>query len=71
MDLWINDLRLAFRSLSARPGFTSIALLTLTLGIGLNSLIFSLVDAVMISPLPFRDPEKLVMVWETFERNGL
>ena len=71
MDFWIKDLRFAVRSLLARPGFAIIAGLTLTLGIGMNSLIFSLVNAVMIAPLPFQDADRLVMVWETFERNQM
>ncbi len=59
-----RDLRFAARILLRNPGFTAIAATVLALGIGVNSAIFSLVDAVMLKPLPFGDPERLVMLWE-------
>ncbi|MGW8267135.1 MAG: ABC transporter permease, partial [Longimicrobiales bacterium] len=61
----LTDLRLAFRRLAKSPRFTGVTLLTLALGIGANSAIFSMVHSVLLSPLPFDDPEALVFAWET------
>src|SRR5262245_9833068 len=65
----INDLRFALRSLSRRPGFAAAAVLTLAIGIGANTAIFSVVHDVVLQRLPFPDPQQLVMVWEA-DRNG-
>lgn len=59
-----GDLRHAIRHLRARPGFTFLAVATIALGIGAASAIWSVVDAVLVRPLPFREPERLVFVWE-------
>jgi putative ABC transport system permease protein len=59
-----GDVRLALRQLISAPGFTVVAAITLALGIGVNSAIFSLADAALMRPLPFGEAERLVMLWE-------
>ena len=61
---WISAFRYAFRSLRRQPTFVAIALLTLTLGIGANTAIFSVIRAVVLNPLPYEDPERIVVLWE-------
>jgi putative ABC transport system permease protein len=70
METFWQDLRFGFRQLLGKPGFTAIAILSLALGIGANTAIFSLVDAVLLRPLPFHDPDRLVMVWEDAAKIG-
>lgn len=60
----MRDLRIAFRALRKQPSFTAIAVLTIALGVGANSAIFTVVDAVMLRPLPFHDPADIVAITE-------
>ena len=64
------DVRLAIRALSRNPGFCLVVVLTLAVGIGATTTIFSFVNAVLLEPLPYRDAHKLVLVWETDRLTG-
>src|SRR5882757_2853915 len=61
----LRDLRYGMGSLARDPGFAAVAIGLLALGIGANSAMFSIVDAVLLKPLPFPEPERMVRVWES------
>src|SRR5215217_3316590 len=63
METLIKDIQYGLRSLIKRPGFTAIAVLTLALGIGANTAIFSVVYSVLIKPLPFYRADRIVLIW--------
>ena len=71
MDKLFKDVRYAIRSLAKRPASTLVALLTLALGIGVNTAIFSAVDSVLLRPLPLKDSERLVSIWERGLKQGI
>ncbi|MGH9763002.1 MAG: ABC transporter permease, partial [Blastocatellia bacterium] len=66
-----QDVRHAARLLLKDPGVTAIALLALALGIGANTVIFTAFDAVMLSHLPYQDPDHIAMVWDSFPKEGI
>src|ERR1044071_800821 len=70
MDTLIQDLPYGIRTLLKNRAFTAVAVITLALGIGANTAIFSAVNAMLIQPLPFQDSDKLMTVWRTNPRLG-
>src|SRR5438045_7037049 len=67
----ISSIRLAFRSLVTPPGFTAVAMITVALAIGASTAVFSLVNALLIQPLPFKAPQDLMLLFEKFSGQGL
>src|SRR5436309_6657441 len=70
METMWQDLRYGLRPLAQAPRFTAVAAIALALGIGANSAMFSVVDAILIKPLPYKDPHRLVMIWEANPYRG-
>ena len=70
MSSFLDDVRYAIRVFAKAPGFTLVAIVTLALGIGLNTAIFTVVNSLLIRPLPYSNPDRLVMVWQDYRARG-
>ena len=71
LDLWLGDLRSACRSAVRCPAFTLLVVLTLALGLGSTAAVFALIDDILLRPLPYRDPSRLVFVWHTLSEHNV
>jgi len=67
----LSEIKVALRGLAKSPGFTGIAIATLALAIGANSAVFSLINALLVRPLPYQEPSRVALIWETFANQGL
>jgi predicted permease len=70
IESWVRDVRLAARGMARSPAFTAVVVLTLAVGIGASTSVFSVVEGVLLRPLPFADPDRLVAVWENDRATG-
>src|SRR5262245_34519920 len=70
METILQDLRYGLRTIMRYRAYAAVAVIALALGIGANTAIFSIVNAVLLKPLPYKDPGKLVMVWEDWRAKG-
>src|SRR5207249_4698620 len=68
METMLKDLKFGIRTMMRSPGFTFVALITIALGIGANTAIFSVVNTVLLSPLPYEQPGRLLVLWERQEQ---
>src|SRR4029077_20235086 len=67
----LSEIKVALRGLAKSPGFTAIAIATLALAIGANSAVFSLINALLVRPLPYQEPARIALIWEQFTTQGL
>ena len=67
----VNDIRLALRRLGATPLFTVFAVLSLAIGVAITTAVYSIVDSVLLRPLPFDDPDRIVTLWERNAKDGI
>lgn len=69
--MWLQDMRYGLRALTRKPTFTIAAVLTLALGIGANTAMFSTISSILLRNLPYENPDRLVTVWETNPQKGI